>query len=126
MSLAYVDSSAIVAIAFREEGSAALGERLLRYGALCSSNLLEAELRSVLAREGIPFAPRYVARIRWVYPFRPLAEEIEAVLEAGYLRGADMWHLANALFAAPDPRETAFVTLNERQRAVAAELGFRV
>ena len=126
MSVAYVDSSALVAIAFREEGSEALRDRLLEYGGLCSSNLLEAELRSALAREDLSFARRYVARIRWVYPFRPLTEEIEAVLEAGYLRGANLWHLANALFAAPTSREMAFITLDERQRAVAAELGFRV
>ena len=126
MSVAYVDSSALVAIAFREEGGEALRDRLLHYGGLCSSNLLEAELRSALAREGIPYAQRFVARIRWVYPFRPLTGEIETVLEAGYLRGADLWHLANALFAAPTAQEMAFITLDERQRAVAAELGFRV
>ena len=126
MSAAYVDSSVLVAIAFREEGSGALRDRLLQYGRLYSSNLLEAEFRSALAREGVGFAQRYLARIRWVYPSRPLAEEIETVLEAGYLRGADLWHVANALFAAPTPREMAFVTLDERQRAVAAELGFRV
>lgn len=121
-----MDASALVAIAFREARAEALRDRLLQYGALCSSNLLEAELRSALAREGVPFSRRYVARIRWVYPFRPLAQEIETVLEAGYLRGADLWHLANALFAASTPREMAFVTLDERQRAVAAELGFQV
>ena len=126
MSAAYVDSSVLVAIAFREKGSGALRDRLLQYGRLYSSNLLEAEVRSALAREGVGFAQRYLARIRWVYPSRPLAEEIETVLEAGYLRGADLWHVANALFAAPTPREMAFVTLDERQRAVAAELGFRV
>ncbi len=126
MSAAYVDSSVLVAIAFREKGSGALRDRLLQYGRLYSSNLLEAEVRSALAREGVGFAQRYLARIRWVYPSRPLAEEIETVLEAGYLRGADLWHVANALFAAPTPREMAFVTLDERQRAVAAELGFQV
>ncbi len=126
MSAAYVDSSVLVAIAFREEGSGALRDRLLQYGRLYSSNLLEAEVRSALAREGVGFAQRYLARIRWVYPSRPLAEEIETVLEAGYLRGADLWHVANALLAAPTPREMAFVTLDERQRAVAAELGFQV
>ena len=126
MSAAYVDSSAVVAIAFGEEGSRALRDRLLQYGGLYSSNLLEAEVRSALAREGFDFAGRYLARIRWVYPFRPLTEEIEAVLKAGYLRGADLWHVANALFTAAAPGEMAFITLDERQRAVAAELGFRV
>ena len=121
-----MDSSVIVAIAFREDGSEILRDRLLRYDRLCSSNLLEAELQSALAREGFRFARRTIARIRWVHPFRPLAGEIETVLAAGYLRGADLWHVANALFASPNPREMTFITLDERQRAVAAELGFQV
>lgn len=126
MSAAYVDSSVLVAIAFREEGSGALRDRLLEYGRLYSSNLLEAEVRSALAREGVGFAQRYLARIRWVYPARPLTEEIETVLEAGYLRGADLWHVANALYAFPRAAEVGFFTLDERQRTVAAELGFQV
>lgn len=71
MSAAYVDSSVLVAIAFREERSGALRDRLLQFGRLYSSNLLEAEVRSALAREGVGFAPRFLARIRWVYPFHP-------------------------------------------------------
>jgi predicted nucleic acid-binding protein len=126
VSAAYVDSSVLVATAFSEEGSGALRDRLLQWGRLYSSNLLEAEVRSALAREGFSFAQRYVARIRWVYPFRPLTEEIETVLEAGYLRGADLWHVANALYAFPRATEVGFFTLDERQRAVAAELGFQV
>lgn len=126
MSAAYVDSSAIVAIAFSEEGSGALRDRLLQCGRLYSSNLLEAEVRSALAREGLGFDHLYVARIRWVYPFRPLTEEMETVLEAGYLRGADLWHVANALYAFPRAAEVGFLTLDERQREVAAELGFQV
>ena len=125
MSAAYVDSSVLVAIAFREEGSGALRDRLLRFGRLYSSNLQEAEVRSALAREGVGFAQRYLARIRWVYPFRPLTEEIEKVLEAGYLRGAHPWHVANALYAFPRAAEVGFFA-DERQRAVAAELGFEV
>lgn len=58
-------------------------------------------------------------------PDRPLSSEITAVLEAGYLRGADLWHVAVALYHAEDPREVTFVTLDNRQRAVAAALGFR-
>lgn len=63
---------------------------------------------------------------RWRTPFRPLTEEIETVLKAGYLRGADLWHVANALYAFPGAAEVGFFTLDERQRAVAAELGFQV
>jgi hypothetical protein len=64
--------------------------------------------------------------VTWIYPNRPLAREIERVAGVGYLRGADLWHLANALFLAPEPRELTFLTLDKRQREVAVELGFPI
>lgn len=126
MSVAYVDSSVLVAIALGEPGSEALTGRLASFDRLYASNLLEAELRSALAREGVPYSPRHVTQIRWIWTDRPLGPELDTILEVGYLKGADLWHLAVALSSTPDPRETAFVTLDERQRAVAAELGFQV
>jgi len=45
------------------------------------------------------------------------------VLTAGYVRGADLWHLANALFLSPD-RAIDFVTLDVRQRDLSRRLGF--
>ncbi len=126
MSAAYVDSSVLVAIALGEVGSEALSQRLAGFGRLYSSNLLEAELRSALAREDVPFSPRHVVQVRWIWTDRPLGPEMDTILEVGYLKGADLWHLAAALSFAPDPREMAFVTLDQRQRSVAAELGFRV
>jgi hypothetical protein len=51
--------------------------------------------------------------------------EISRVLDAGYVRGADCWHLAAALYLAEDPAHLSFPALNERQGAVAAALGFR-
>ena len=55
---------------------------------------------------------------------RPLSEQIARVLEAGYVRGADCWHLATALYIAPDPGEIVFLTLDHRQRDIAKALGF--
>jgi hypothetical protein len=46
------------------------------------------------------------------------------VLTAGDVRGADCWHLANALLVAPTPGDVAFLTYDVRQRAVAKALGF--
>ena len=126
MSAAYVDSSVLVAIALGERASDAAARRLAGFAMLYSSNLLEAELRSALAREGVPYSPQHVRQIRWIWTDRPLGPELDTVLGVGHLRGADLWHVATALAAAPDPREMAFITLDERQRAVAAELGFRV
>lgn len=124
MKAAYVDTSYLVAIAFGERGYDRLIRSLESYDSLLSSNLLEAELRSALRREEVPAAPEeLIARIAWVYPDRPLTDEIRAVLDAGYVRGADLWHLAVALFVDPT-RGIDFLTLDARQRQISQKLRF--
>jgi predicted nucleic acid-binding protein len=124
MTIAYVDSSCLVAIAFGERGAKALSRRLEGFDELVASNLLEAELRAAFSREGIAPDPELFAALSWIVPDRPLHTEIARVLEAGYVRGADCWHLAAALYLSEDPRAIAFVTLDERQGVVAGLLGF--
>jgi predicted nucleic acid-binding protein len=125
MTLAYVDTSCLVAIAFAEAGATRVASRLGRMDRLFSSNLLEAELRSALAREGLSVEPtRLLSGITWVYPNRPLSREFERVVREGDVRGADLWHLACALFLAPAPTDLAFVTLDRRQEDIARKLGF--
>ena len=124
MNAAYVDSSCFVAIAFGEEGSGALARRLEGFDVLIASNLLEAEFRAALLREGVDPEGRLLGGITWVLPDRALSREIGRVLSVGYLRGADLWHLACALYLAEDPAELPFLTLDGRQRAVAEDLGF--
>ena len=125
MKFAYVDSSCLVAIAFDEVGAGRLAARLRRFDRLFSSNLLEAELRSALVREGVDDqADGLLSWITWVYPNRPLTAEFARITAAGYLKGADLWHLANALFLAPDRKELTFLTLDRRQKEVARNLGF--
>lgn len=126
MKAAYVDTSCLVAIALGERGATALERRLGQFDALVSSNLLEAELRAALSREGVDGGDDVLNDIAWILPDRPLAAEIATVLTAGYVRGADCWHLATALYLAPEPAELSFVTLDDRQREVAGLLGFRV
>lgn len=126
MKVAYVDTSAIVAIAFMERGGADLARRLNDIPHLLASNLLEAELRAAFAREEQPFAADLTACIEWVLPDRPLGPEIATVLDTGYLRGADLWHVATALYVAGDPAEISFMTVDARQAAVAGALGFQV
>lgn len=126
MKLAYVDTSCLLAIAFEEPGSKALEDRLRRLDQLYASNLLEAEVRSALAREGVPATKEDLFRaITWVYPDRPLTQEFHAITIHGYLKGADLWHLACALFLAPHARELSFLTLDKRQRRLASALGFQ-
>jgi len=127
LRLGYVDTSFLLGIAFEEPNAARLISRLRRFDRLFSSNLLEAEFRSALAREGISESGDDALRhFTWVYPDRPLTPEFGRILSAGHVRGADLWHLANALFLAPDSRELSFLTLDRRQRQVAVELGFPV
>jgi hypothetical protein len=123
---AYVDTSCFVAIAFGERGATALARRLAAFDELLASSLLEAELRAAFAREGIAGEPHALSAITWISPDRPLRPEIVRVLETGYVRGADCWHLATALYLAPDPGELTFLTLDARQRGVAEALGFTV
>lgn len=125
MSFAYVDTSCLVAIAFDEAGAARMAAHLRRFARLFSSNLLEAELRSALKREGVEGQGLHMLSwLTWIYPDRPLTREIDRITALGYLKGADLWHLANALFLVPDGQDLTFLTLDKRQREVGARLGF--
>lgn len=126
MSVAYVDTSALVAIAFGERAGTSLQKRLAEFEELVSSNLLEAELRAAFAREEVPFEPDLISALSWIFPNRPIGVECDVVLSAGYLRGADLWHIATALYLAPIPAELTVLTLDTRQRSVAKKLGFIV
>jgi uncharacterized protein with PIN domain len=124
VNAAYVDTSCLVAIAFAEPGYKAVASRLDRFDQLLASNLLEAELRAAFRREKVDAADTLFGSLSWVFPDRALTAEIEAVLDAGQVRGADAWHLACALYLSPDPRELAFLTMDRRQARVAEALGF--
>ena len=121
---AYVDSSVLVAIGLDEPSAPAVVSRLAAFPRLLSSNLLEAEVRSVFARENLEFDAGLLSDIEWIHPSRSLAGEIATALRSGYLRGADLWHIAVALYLEETlAGKVAFVTLDSRQGAVAARLG---
>lgn len=125
MNVAYVDSSCLVAIAFGEPKAAKLSLRMRRFDRLFASNLLEAELRSAFLREEVSVPPDdLLSWITWIFPNRALSPELRRVSQVGYLKGADLWHLAHALFLAPEAKELTFLTLDKQQAAVARTLGF--
>ena len=125
MRLAYLDTSYLVAIAFEEPGALALAARMREFDRLFSSNLLEAEFRSTLLREGMDQGGgSLLSWVTWVLPNRTLTAEFDRIAGQGYLKGADLWHLACALFLDPGARELTFLTLDKRQKEVAAKLGF--
>lgn len=126
MKIAYVDSSCFVNVAAGQPGYRELLPRLARFDRLVSSNLLEAELRAALAREGGGGPIRnFISWMDWVFPPRRLTPEISQILEVGTLRGADLWHLACALFLKSRlSGPLSFLTLDGRQGEVARYLGF--
>ena len=126
MGVAYVDTSVLAAIAFNEPDAASLIGRLGGFTRVTSSILLEAELRSAFARERRRWQQGFLSGIEWVLPRRPLTGEIDVVLDVGYLRGADLLHMATALFAARGEEGMAFLTLDRRLHGVAGALGFQV
>jgi uncharacterized protein with PIN domain len=65
VSFAYVDTSCLVAIAFDEPEAARTAARLRRFERLFSSNVLEAELRSALRREGVEGHGLHLLSRRW-------------------------------------------------------------
>lgn len=125
MTAAYVDSSFLVAVLFGEPTGGEVGRMLPTYERLFASNLLEAEVCSAARREGVTLVrPGVFQDLLWVLPGRPLGAEIDVALGAGYLRGADVWHVACALYVRADVPELEFLTLDGPQRTVAAALGF--
>lgn len=128
MGTAYIDASGLVAVAFDEPRGPEFERRLLEFDNLLSSNFLEAEVRSAFANpeRGREYIPALISGVQWIIPDRPLVREIEAALAAGYLRDGDLWHVAVALHFFPAPDEITFLTLDNRQQAVAETLGFRV
>lgn len=100
--------------------------RILRSSIRIASTLAEAELLATLTRERIEPLADAVPGLQWIGPTRRLTPELRRVLATGYLRGADAWHVACALFVDPEASDLAFLTLDERQRAAAAAVGFCV
>ncbi|MCC7177786.1 MAG: PIN domain-containing protein [Acidobacteria bacterium] len=124
MAIAYLDSSCVVALAFAEPGSRRLAATLGRFERLLSSNLLEAEVRAAFVRERVAARTDVCAGLDWILPDRALTLEIDRVAALGGLRGADLWHVACALYLDPTAEDLAFVTLDVAQRRVAAAAGF--
>lgn len=112
-----------MALAFGEPGAVGVRSRLESYDGLYAANLLEAELRAAFARERVAWQQDLVSAIGWVLPARRLTDEIAQVLEAGYLRGADLWHVSCALHLHAALGELDLLTLDTTQRDVAAAVG---
>jgi predicted nucleic acid-binding protein len=127
MSAAYLDSSFLVAILLGEPRSRALRTALDRFDEVLAGDLLVAEVLAAAAREGL--TPEDVAPalegIDLVLPDRSLRPEMMGIPREGRSRGADLWHLACALYLAGEDRGAlAFLSRDAPQRDLARRLGF--
>ncbi len=122
---ALVDSSCYVAIALQEPGWESVLAQLDACEQIVACPLLEAEVAAALRREQADVdLHELLSGIIWLLPDRALSLEVARILEGGHLRGADVWHLAHALWLAPEAREISIFTLDGPQRQAALRLGF--
>ena len=127
MRRVYVDSSAWIAVLFAEPPGRGVAAALRRFDELYSSDLLIAETLAAASRERV--APESVlpslGGVSLILPQRSLEPELRLALGEGPLRGADLWHVACALYLASGSEgELAFLSRDGAQRAVAKRLGF--
>ena len=128
MSAAYLDSSFLVSILFSEPRAGTLQRIASRFDPILASDLLAAEVLAASVREQVDLDQVTAALedVALVLPSRSLVPEMREILVLGRLRGADLWHLACALFVAgPARRGMAFLSRDTAQRRLARRLGFR-
>ena len=127
MSLAYLDTSFLLSILFSEPGAHKLRSRLSRYDHVFATDLLVAETLAAATREQIDLdaVEPVLKTISLLLPDRSLKAEAREVLTQGHLRGADLWHLACAMFlAGADRSAVAFLSRDTAQRTMASRIGF--
>ncbi len=126
MAATYLDSSAIVKLAVRENESAALRGYLRRRRPLVSSSLARAEvLRALLpgGEDAVTAGRKVLARVDLVRVSTAVLDEAAALLPAE-LRSLDSIHLATAGRLGRDL--AAIITYDQRMAEAAAALGHRV
>ncbi len=127
MTTAYIDSSFFLAITLGEREATKLQAIVRRFTSLVSGDLLVAEVLSAAKREEVAFdlVRGALEPVTIVLPDRSLEQEVRRVLDRGYLCGADLAHVACALFvAADDTKSVAFLSRDKVQRRIARGLGF--
>jgi|WetSurMetagenome_2_1015567.scaffolds.fasta_scaffold252334_1 hypothetical protein len=124
MKAAYIDTSLLIGLKFQKSSPSTI--RTVRQYELFSSELLIAEVLAFGKRISIEQDLLWEALkgLSWVIPEKSIFEECRRVVQYGYSGGADLWHLGCACYLCPNTKELAFLTLDERQRNLAARLGF--
>ena len=120
----YVDSSVICAAIFGDHDMTLLSKLVRQKTKLISAYLLEAEVLSAAVREkaDIQETKSQLSKISFVKS-STLLVQLERVFTMGYLRGADAFHVATALWLAGSHKELEFFSFDENQVKVAKTLG---
>jgi len=127
--VAYLDSSFLLGILFQEASWQKLQKKLEAFDYVVSTRLMEAEVRSALKREDLEQADfdGLVTGLDWIQPNDELGEPLKQIFDHGYLRGADAYHLAAALWLVGDlAKDCTFLSLDQQQSVIAKKLGFAV
>lgn len=129
MKIAYIDSSYFIAVIFGENNSTQYSKFISRFDNVVSSVLLEAEVLSTAKREQLPLqeVENLLSVVRFLHIEGSLRPYLRKVFECGYLRGADAFHVASALWCS-EARTTDmhFLTLDKNQASIADILGFKI
>lgn len=123
----YVDTSIVLSVVLGESSRSSDQKCLATFDNLWSHSLLESEFLSALKRENIDaaFEHAILHTIALIHPNRSLKTECRKILEYAYLRGADLHHLATALYFFPDPAAAYFLSLDRDQLKAAKQCGFK-
>jgi len=129
MKVNYIDSSVLVAILLNEPSSEMARLTLAKESIIQSSSLIESEIISVCKREKVEFqlADSLLDSIDIVSPPSSIRPYIKDIIEYGYVRGADLQHLACALYLCGNtPKYITFWSFDVNQSRVAKKVGFRM
>lgn len=129
MNVIYLDTSVLVALFFNDSEQNSRFSKLLKEAdEVVSSVLIEAEFMSVLHREkaNLDEGLRFLRQISLVVPDRSLSKELEIVFSKAYVRGADAFHIACALYLDPTALELKFLTADKQQESAARAIGFQI
>ena len=124
MKWAYVDSSLIIATLFQDGPARSIKKLWLSADRFVSSYLLEVEVLSAATRErfALELVEPELRKIGYVRT-HSLATESKVILGKGYLRGADLYHVATALWIQNKHTGLKFLSLDEKQLVVARKVG---
>lgn len=128
MKVVYVDTSVLVSIFFDEPGlNAQFIKAMEQADQVVSSILIQAEFLATIRREQVDLNEgiEFLKPISLIVPDRSLTREIKQVLSKAYVRGADAFHLACALYLDPSAKSLTFLTADVQQQKAAEALGLK-